>query len=277
MREALATARETIEAALANNLTGEAAKVAFYFFLSFFPLLLILLALTGFIGGDAAFNWIMSRLEMALAGPAEQQVEQFVREVALEQRPDILSLGIVLLLWSASNVFAALADGLNAMYGIREGRPWWKKRLVAIGLLVVGSIALLGGALMLIVGPEIIGFLGLAEFWQLLRWPLTFVLFTVLLFLVYYILPNRDQRAVRVPVLIGAVVGTLLWVLVTAVFRLYVANFDAYAGTYGVVAGIIVLLMWMFLTALTILLGGQLVAILEERGGRVYGDAIRQA
>jgi membrane protein len=277
MRAVLEVPRETVQAALANNLTGEAAKVAFYFFLSFFPLILVLLALTGLIGGDAAFAWIMRRLELALPEDAERHLEEFVREVALEQRPGILSLGILLLLWSASNIFAALADGLNSMYGITEARSWWRKRLVAIGLLVVGAIGLIGGAVALVAGPEIIQALGLGVIWELLRWPMTFLLVAVLLFLVYFVLPNRDQRAVKTPVAIGALIGTALWILATVAFRLYVANFDAYAGTYGVIGGIIMLLMWMFLSALAILLGGQAAAVLEERRGRLYGKRIRPA
>ncbi|MGH7550879.1 MAG: YihY/virulence factor BrkB family protein [Gemmatimonadota bacterium] len=101
--------------------------------------------------------------------------------------------------------------------------------------------------------------------YDVLRWPLAFVLIVALLCLIYYFLPDRDQRPSRVYVLIGALVGGALWVLTTLGFRLYVANFGSYDRTYGLVGAVIVLLIWMYLTALTVLVGGEVASSLEQK------------
>ena len=114
---------------LHDQLPGEAAKAAYYFFLSFFPAILALFALTGILGGDRAFEWIMERLALALPGQAEIYLAQFVREVTGDSRPGLLSLSVLLTLWASSNVFVALTQGLNVMYDLEETRRWWLRRV----------------------------------------------------------------------------------------------------------------------------------------------------
>jgi membrane protein len=252
--------------AVDDGITGEAAKAAYYFFLSFFPLILALFAFTGILGGQTAFDWIMGQLHRALPGEAAEYLEAFVAEITGDSRPGMLSLGILLTLWAASNVFAVLTVGLNRMYDIAEDRPWWKRRLLAVAALVAGLVLLTSAAVSLLAGPELVAGLGLAPALQVLRLPLAFVMLVGMLWLVYYLLPARDQSAAWRPVLIGAAVGAVLWVLGTLGFRLYVANFASYSTTYGVVGGIIVLLIWLYLTALAILFGGEVAATLEQRG-----------
>lgn len=254
-----------VQAAREENLTGEAARIAYHFFLSVWPLFLGLFALTGILGGQAAFDLIISRFQEFLPGDATRFLERYVHEITGKQRPDMLSLGIILTLWSGSNIFAALIEGLNEMYDIEEGRPWWKRRLLSVVLLLFGSVLLTGGAAAILAGSEILAALGLrAAYFGILRWPLAFVLVVALLWLIYYFLPNRDQAMSKLYVLVGALVGGALWVLTTAGFRLYVANFGSYDRTYGFVGAVIVLLIWMFLTALTVLIGGEVAMSLEQ-------------
>lgn len=269
---------EIFREAMDDGITGEAAKAAYYFFLSFFPLILALFAFTGILGGQAAFEWIMDWLHRALPGEAAEYLEGFVVEITGDSRPGMLSLGILLTLWAASNVFAILTVGLNRMYDIAEDRPWWKRRLLALAALVAGLVLLTSAAASLLAGPELVAGLGLAPALQVLRLPLAFVMLVGMLSLVYYLLPARDQSAHWKPVLVGAAVGAVLWVLGTLGFRLYVASFGSYSTTYGVVGGIIVLLIWLYLTALTILFGGEVAATLEQRarGDREAGEAPRR-
>lgn len=247
-----------------DNLTGEAAKVAYYFFLSIWPLFLGLFAFTGIFGGQPAFDWIMGWVTTLLPDGPTGYLERFVRQITDESRPDMLSLGIVLTFWSGSNVFAALTDGLNVMYDIEEGRRWWMRRLLAIGLLLVASVLLTVGAAAILAGAEIIEALGLDAVYNVLRWPIAFLLLTALLWMIYTWLPDRDQRMSKGPVTIGALVGSSLWVVVTSLFRFYVARFGTYDETYGFVGAILVLLIWLYLTALTILLGGEVAVSLEQ-------------
>lgn len=257
--------REILRESIRDRITGEAAKAAYYFFLSLFPLILALFALTGIFGGAAAFDWIMGRLERALPGEAATYLEQFVREVTGESRPGILSFSILFTLWSASNIFTALAEGLNRMYDLEEGRPWWKRRLISLAALVLGSVLLIGGSIALLAGPELLAFLGLGPTLELLRLPIAIAMLVLLMWLIYFLLPARSMRDAARPTLIGAVVGTGLWLAATLGFRVYVSQLGRYDQTYGVVGGIIVLLLWLYLTALAILFGGEVAATLQQR------------
>jgi membrane protein len=256
---------EIFREAMHDRITAEAARAAYYLFLSLFPLILALFALTGILGGDTTFEWIMERLAMALPGDAATYLTQAVKEVTGESRPGILSFSILFTLWSASNIFAILADGLNRMYDIEEGRPWWKRRLIALAAMIVGTVLLVGGSVALLAGPELVSFLGLDGALEVLRLPLAIVMLALLMWLIYFLLPDRDMRHSAKPTLIGAVVGTGLWLVATLGFRVYVTQFGSYSQTYGFVGGIIVLLLWLFLTALVILFGGEVAATLEQR------------
>lgn len=254
---------EIILEAKADNVTGEAAKVAYYFFLSLWPLLLGLFAFTGILGGEPAFEWIMGWVRMALPAEATRFLSTYVRAVTAEERPDMLSLGILLTLWSGSNIFASLADGLNVIYDIEEGRSWWKRRALALALLVCGSVLLTVGATAVLAGVEIASRLGVGQAIAILRYPLAFITLTALLGLVYYYLPARDQHLAKRYVTVGAGVGASLWLVTTLMFRLYVANFGRYE-TYGIVGAVIVLLLWLYVTALAILFGGEVAVSLEQ-------------
>ena len=264
MRGFLRATWAIVQEARSDNLTGEAAKAAYYFFLSLWPLLLGLFAFTGIFGGEPAFEWIMGRITGALPSEPTRFLEGFVREITAEERPDVLSLGVVLTLWSGSSIFVSLAEGLNRIYDIAEGRPWWRRRLIAIGMLLVASVLLSVGATGVLAGEEILRRLGLGVAWNVARWPLAYLVIAALAWLIYYYLPNREQRMSIRYVTIGALVGTALWLVVTTVFRLYVGNWGDYGGTYGIVGGIIVLLIWLYLTALAILFGGEVAVSLEQ-------------
>ncbi len=274
-----ATVKRIGKESLSDNITGEAAKVAYYFFLSLFPLVLVLFALTGLIGGDSAFRWIMGRMQTAMPAETASYLEQFVRQVTNQPRPGILSIGLVLTLWSASNVFAAFADGLNTMYDVEEGRSWWKKRLVAVALLVGTSILIVASAAAIVAGEAIGRALGLGVAWNLLRYALAFVLLTFVLALLYYFLPDREQSSEKGRILLGAAIGALLWVGATTLFRVYVANLGSYSETYGFVGAVIVLLLWLYLTGVAVLLGGEVAAVLEKqaREGRRDGERLHRA
>jgi membrane protein len=257
--------RQIAGEALRDRITGEAARAAYYFFLSLFPLILAMFALTGIFGGDSAFEWIMDRLRMALPGDASVYLERFVREITGESRPGVLSFSVLFTLWSASNIFAVLADGLNRMYDLEETRAWWKRRLIAVAAFLVGSVLLVAGTVAMLASPELMGLVGLASAWELLRWPVAVVLLVLMMWLVYYLLPDRSMKGSAKPTLIGAAVGTGLWLAATLGFRFYVSHFATYGDTYGFVGGIIVLLLWLWITSLAILFGGEVAATLEQR------------
>ena len=261
-------AKEFVAKILADNITGEAAKVAYYFFLSLFPLILVLFALTGLVGGDAAFRWIMTQIQGAVPSESAGYLTQFIAEITNRQRPGLLSLGVVLTLWSASGGFAALGDGLNIIFGVEHPRSWWRRRVIALGLLVLGSSFFIIGATLILAGPDIAEALRLGFAWRVLSIPAAFVPLVLLMWIIYYFLPNRELKHAKGAVLAGAVGGTLLWMFATSLFRLYVANFGSYDKTYGFVGAVILLLLWLYVTAVAILFGGEIAAQLERRARR---------
>lgn len=257
--------RELIQQATGDRVDAEAARVAFFLFLSLFPFILTLFAVTSWFGGELVFRWIMSQLTAALPGQASLAVEDFVREVTRSPSAGLVSVGLLLTVWSASNAFAALSDGLNAAYRVQRQHRWWKKRALSFVLLVVMSAAAIGSAIVVLAGPEIAATLNVPTLESFFRWPLTYLLAVALSWLIYLLLPNHDQSREKRRILVGAIVGTSLWVLGTMAFRAYVANFDRFHIVYGFLGGVVMLQLWCYMTALSILLGGEVAAILERR------------
>ncbi|HEV2149584.1 MAG TPA: YihY/virulence factor BrkB family protein, partial [Longimicrobiaceae bacterium] len=245
-----------------DDVIGQAAKLAYFAFLSLPPALLVIFGFTGFFGGNAAAMWITERLGSALPEDASALVDQFVQQVVYEQAPGPFSLGLLLALWAASNVFAALADSLNKAYDVKEGRSWLRRRAIAIGVMLAFAVLFLAGSMAILAGPAIarsIGLWGTAEaVWGLLQWPLAFLLVVGAFWIAYYVLPNRDQWADKWKIFKGAAIAAVLWALATTGFRYYIANFGSYGETYGFLGVIIVLLLWMYMTGLVVLLGGEI-------------------
>lgn len=258
-------AREVIHGALHHRLNGEAAKTAYYLFLSLFPLLLVVFALTGLAGGHRVFDLIATHLEHAAPRDAARFLEGLVRGVTDSRRPDILSAGIVLALWTGSNIFVALMQGLNRVSEIQERRRWWRRRLVAIGALAASLVLLLASALFLLAGGRVGVALGLGRGIMVLRYPLTFAMLALLLAFLYTVLPDRDQRPDWSALIAGAAVGAAVWYLATAGFRFYIEHVKDYDHAYGFVGAVIVLLLWLYLAAYATLFGCEVVAVLDGR------------
>lgn len=247
-----------------DRVTAEAARIAYYAFLSLFPFLLVLFSLTGLIGGDGAFAWIMRQLALTLPTAAFVLVEDFVREATSTWHPGVLSLSLVLTLYLASGVFAALFDGLNMAYNVRRKRRWWRKRAMALVLLVAALAAMVGSAIALLVGPELSRLLGMPSLASALRWPVVFLVGVGMLWLIYYFLPYHDQSRSKRRVLVGALVGAILWAAISVLFRLYVGRLSG-VTPYGYIWGGMLLLVWLYLSSLSVLIGGHVAAELERR------------
>jgi membrane protein len=248
-----------------DDIAGESAKAAYYFFLSLFPAIIALFAFTGILGGRQAFDTIMAFLRDAMPGEAANYLGRFVQEITGRERPGMLSLGLLLTVWSASNIFATLAEGLNVMYDLDESRSWWRRKAIAIAAMVVSLAMFLAGATAVLAGPTIIESLNLPQVWHALRWPLAFLLVAAVIWVIYYWLPNHERSPSARSTLAGAVCAATLWTAATLAFNLYVTHFGSYSKTYGVIGGIMVLLLWLYFTAFSVLFGGEVAATLEQR------------
>ena len=265
LRDAWQVTRATVRNARADDLAGEAAKMAYFFFLSLFPLVLVLLALTGIVGAESAFGRIMQAVQTTIPAYAWQFVASLIREVTEGGNPGTLSFGVLFALWTASSGVAALMGGLNTMYDVEERRPWWKRRLVALGVLAVGAVLLVVGSAAFIPTESWLRDRGLWAPWSIARWPAGFLLLAGTAWIAYSYLPAGRQRPSGRKALVGALAASALWIVATLVFRWYIAGYGRYNRVYGAIGAVIVLLIWFYIAALAMLIGGELAATLEDR------------
>ncbi len=243
-----------------HRIGAESARVAYYVFLLLFPFLLAIFALSGFLGREALFNWIMHELLAALPPQAALALEDSVREITLVRRPGTLAVAVVVTFWGASNALTALADGLNAAFRVDRRRRWWKKKALGVVVVVIACAAVLLGALAVLAGPEIGARVGLRHLGSMLRWPVAAGLVVGMTWLLYYLLPNRSQGKVKLHLLGGAALATAMWAVCTLLFRLYLSSFGRLDVVYGVLGGVVALLIWLYLAAMSILFGGEVAA-----------------
>lgn len=261
-----------------DDLTAQAGNVAFNLILSLFPGLIFVAALAGFIGSflgvDSLFDQILGYLTSVLPESAVETIKGPLEGILKTQSGGLLSFGILGALWAASGATAAMMQACNRIHRVRETRPFWQHRLlIAVGLtLLLGLLVLIAFAL-LIFGGQLGGlfaaFIGLeAEFsliWNLARWPIILVALILAVGMLYWLGPNA-RRPFRwlTP---GSVIAILLWLLFTGLFGLYVANFNNYSNSYGAIAGVIVLLVWLNYSSLVILIGALIDQVLEGAPG----------
>lgn len=255
-----------------DDVLGHGAKLAFYAFLALPPALMATFGAAGLYGSESLAQWLREQAALALPRSVNESIVQpFISEVLLSRAPGPFSLGLLLALWGGSSVFAGLMGSLNEAFDVEEGRSWFRRRAIALATLVAAIGLFLVAATALLAGPAIakaIRLGGVAErAWMVAQWPLAFVFIVIAFWAAYYILPNRDQAACKVTLLKASAIAAALWVAATAGFRLYIANFSSYSQTYGILGAFIVLLLWLYVTSVVVLVGGEIASELE-RGRR---------
>lgn len=269
-RWAVALWEETAEAR-GHHPAAEAARIAYYGFLSFFPAILLVLAVTGMVGGERAFDRFVSGLRDALPGVASASLQRFVAGVLQTPRPGLLSAGAVLLLWSSSNAFSALTLALNVSFGGGERRSWWRRRALGLLVMAVVAAALAVGSAALVAGPDLLralGLVGVSGVWSFLKGSAVFAMLTAATYLLYAVLPNVERPRPKIMLLAGAASGMAIWMAATLLFRVALHSFSRSGSVYGVMSGVIAIQIWIHLTALGVLLGAEVAAALERRVGR---------
>lgn len=280
----MATVRRTLLEFRDDGMTDWAAALTYYALLSLFPALLALSSLIGLVASPETITDVILELAPAtaadtLAGPIESITSN--RGAA----GLTLVLGIAGALWGASGYTSAFARASNVIYEIREGRPFWRLRPMQI-LITLASMLLLVAAVAAVVlsGPVVEAVadpLGVGDTavtaWRLAKWPVLVLAAVVLLMLLYGATPNVRQRRIWA-VMPGAVVALVLWVVASAGFAMYVSNFGSYDRTYGTLGGVVVLLVWLWITNLALLLGAEYNAERERTHeiSRGVSGAIRE-
>ncbi len=241
--------------------------------LALFPASIALLSLVGLAGQERqTVDTLLEILRDTGAGGAADTVEPTLTELSQASNAGLgLVIGLAAALWSASGYVGAFSRGMNRIYEIDEGRPIWKLRptmllitVVSIVLVAVVAVGLvLTGPAAQAVGDAVGVGSGVVTAWNIAKWPVLLAVVVLIVALLYYATPNVQQPKFRW-ISVGAVVAIVTWIVASAGFGLYVANFSSYNKTYGSLAGVVVFLLWLWITNLALLFGAELDAELER-------------
>lgn len=246
-----------------DELTDRAAALTYYGVLSLFPALLVLVSLLG-ITGKSATDTVLANIKKFAPGSARDIITRAVEQ--LQSNAGVGSVmafvGIVLAVWSASGYVAAFIRAANAVYDMPEGRPVWKILPVRIGVTVVLMVLSVVSALIVVFTGALARQAGTAlgigdtalTVWSIAKWPVLVVLVTVMIAILYWACPNAKVKGFRW-ITPGSFLALVIWMIASAAFAFYVANFASYNKTYGTMAGVIVFLVWLWISNLAILLG----------------------
>ncbi|MEU0672157.1 YhjD/YihY/BrkB family envelope integrity protein [Streptomyces sp. NPDC006172] len=256
-----------------DELTDRAAALTYYGILSLFPALLVLVSLLG-VAGKSATDEVLANVRKLAPGSARDIISDAVTQ--LQGRGGVGSImavvGIVLAVWSASGYVAAFIRSANAVYDMPEGRPVWKVLPVRVGVTVVLLVLAVVSALIVVFTGDLARrageTLGIGDtaltVWSIAKWPVLVVLVTIMIALLYWATPNVKVRGFKW-ITPGSVLALLIWLIASAGFAFYAANFASYNKTYGTLAGVIVFLVWLWISNIAILLGLEFDAELSRQ------------
>ena len=267
------TARKAVAEFTADGCTDLAAALTYYSVLALFPALLALVSLLGVFGqGESTTQTLLDMVRDLGQGDVADQLRGPITQMTQADRAGLaLVTGLAGALWSASGYVGAFGRAMNRIYQVDEGRPFWRLRatqllLTLVGILLAGLVLVglvVSGPLARTVGDT----LGLGPttltVWNLAKWPVILLVVVVLVATLYYATPNVRQPRFRW-VSVGAAIAIVVWVLASLLFGVYVANFGSYNKTYGSLAGVVVFLLWLWLTNLALLFGAEVDSELER-------------
>jgi len=273
-RSWLSTAKRSVSEFQDDNLTDWAAALTYYGVLALFPAIIALISIVGLVMSPDKVTQVLTDTVSAL-GP-QSAVDTFsgtIENIANSQSAAgiMVFVGIALALWSASSYVGAFMRASNAIYEREEGRPFWKLRplqlLVTLVLVLMAALVVIS---LVVTGPvaeAIGGAVGLSDtavtVWQIAKWPVMLIVVMFMLAVLYWSSPNAKQAGFRW-VSPGAVLAVVIWILASVAFAFYVATFSSYNKTYGALAGVVVFLIWLWITNIAVLLGAEINAETER-------------
>jgi membrane protein len=256
-----------------DNLTDWAAALTYYGVLAIFPALIALVSILGLVG-DSATQPLIDNLTALTPSTAGDIIENAIENITASRGAASLALviGVLVALWSASGYVGGFARASNAIYEVEEGRPFWKLKPIQVALTAVLIVLLaLCSIAVLVTGPvaeEVGKLFGLEEAavtaWDIAKWPAIALVVISMFAVLYWAAPNVRQPKFRW-ITPGGVLAVVLWLAASGLFALYVSNFSSYNATYGTLAGVIIFLVWLWITNVAILLGAELNAELERQ------------
>jgi membrane protein len=267
-----ATLKRTVKEFQEDNLTDWAAALTYYGILAIFPALIALVSVLGLVGSSAT-QPLIDNLGKVAPGPAKDIFTSAIQNLQKSQGAAgiLFIVGLAGALWSASGYIAAFMRASNSIWDVEEGRPIWKTLPTRVGttviLLVMLAITAVGVTLTGGLAKEVGGVLGLSDtavtVWNIAKWPILLLIVSLMFAILYYAAPNVKHPKFQW-VSPGGVLAVVIWIVASAAFAFYVANFGSYNKTYGALGGVIVFLMWLWISNIAILLGAEFNAELER-------------
>ena len=272
---------------MSDDVTGLAAELSYRYFLALFPFAIFLAALGGFIahmtGAQDPTSQIMKLVGNSLPSDARSVIQGEVHSVVTSRNGGLLSIGILGAIWASSSAMKTLIKALDRAYDVPETRPWWKQTGLAIVMTVAVAIGIVGSIVILIAttawADKIATSFGFGSAFKVAitwaRWPAVVALMLLAVATLYWAAPNYQVRfRFLTP---GAVVFVVVWIAATIGFGFYVTNFSSYNKTYGALGGVVVLLVWLYLTNIVLLFGAELNALLDmaEEPARARQERVR--
>jgi membrane protein len=253
-----------------DDCLGLAGELAFFWFLAIFPGLLFVVALATSFPVQHQIDAVVQGLARVAPGDVFILVREQLLQIALGPPRGLLALSLLGALWSSSSAMTAIIETLNRAYHVREGRPWWRVRLLAVVLTVVLTAFTLAAVGLLMAGPtlthQVERSLGLprhfSRLWAIAEWPVVFGLMVTALGSVYRFAPDARRRSTWATP--GSAVAALLWMAASLGLGWYADRVGDYQKTYGAIGGVIVVLLWLYGSGLAILIGAELNAAIED-------------
>ncbi len=250
-----------------NRLTDAAAALTFYGILALFPFVLFTVAAASLIIRPEQVHALGAALARDTPPALAPILLARLDEITSRPRVGVLTLSVLAGVWSSTTGVASLVTALNSAYGVSERRPQWKIYSMALAVMLGAALLTLIAAVVAVAAPIAAGRLGAS--WQplvaWLRLPVATLLMTIVWATIYYVLPNVTQTVRWI--LPGSIAGVLVWLAATLGFSYYVSHLSNFGITYGALGGIVILLVWMWLSSLALMLGAELNAVLRQSPG----------
>ncbi len=259
----------TVKEFLDDEMSTYASALAYQMLFSLFPFLLFLIALIGFLHLPDFFTWLREQATYVLPSQALDQVNPIIDQLQ-QSKGGLLSVGIVIALWTASAGVRLMMSAMNAAYDVPEERPAWKRIPLSVAYTVGFAGVLLTVAALMVLGPQVMTWLAeqigmeyfIVTLWTIARWPLIVVLLMIAVALIYYVMPDVKQRFRFITP--GSVLAVVVWIVASVGFGVYVKNFADYNAMYGSIGAIIVLLLYFYISSAVLLLGAEMNAVIEH-------------
>ena len=278
-------AKRTFNEALADDIFSLAAQQAYYFFFALFPALLFVIAVASFFPLQSLINDVIVMLGRFAPQAVIDIITSAMTSLSKQNSGGILTFGFLVTIWSSSGAMVSIITTLNAAYDVNESRPWWKTRLVAVGLTIGIAVFIVAAMFLVIAGPTVAESLAVKMHlgpafkwvWWVLQWPIAFSMVASAIAVVYYYAPDVEQDWVWITP--GSIFATVLWLIISLALKTYYTILPNANAAYGTIGGIMVLMLWFYCSGLALLLGAELNAEIEhaspygkEPGERVPGE-----